>query len=610
MKNLTTFSLILLIVVSASITSMAVNSTSVEFPQRGENVTWTENGSAVVDDSSDDSSAFNTAISRIGSRKVDLIFPSGTYDLISNNVTFPENITLVFLKGAILNVGSGITLTINGEVKAGISHIFSGSGTITGNMKVNYVVPQWFGVKGDGITNDSPTLQRAIDFCTTQNLPLRIPYSSDKYLIESNVNLKNNLKMSGFGESVDAIDPDCATFLLKDAGFIASTRMIITLKQLAFEGVNKTETAICGTFGGFLENILFYNLNCAVDNYSGYYSHYDNIRLRECNKGLVIGVANMCTISRLGSSICPVPIDTSASQAYSLHIRDCMINAAYKVNGEDTMFGGMVKVGAGARIENMYFESFSSQEQINSAAIEVIHSPVALHATTINNVWIDNLNQSFGSGIILDSTTGAEVNAPQLSIKNVTFRGEFTNKKIKYACSQVYPSIDLDSCGLTEDDLKNRNANDPMMNGSIIAFEPNTIVGSTETQLLWNTGPILNLCNFYFWPDPENHIGETGSAELKNLYKKGYYLCNFNFKISNSHASIDKTIRIRVYVDEVLKESFTIKINAGDTVYVPFNSILFIDRAKAVQVKALNGFDTGEVVIETGRVCITRIKQR
>jgi pectate lyase-like protein len=596
-RILSVFILSYILIVSSC---FAVNKTSIEFPQRGENVTWTENGTAVPSDSSDDSSAFNTALSRIGSREVRLILPSGTYDIINNDVTFPANIELVFLKGAKLNISSGITVTINGEIEAGHSQIFGGDGTITGDLKVEYVIPQWFGAKGDGTTNDGPAIQNAIDFCVEHDLSLKIPYSPNKYLIESDVNLEHGIKISGMGENVSASNPDCATFLLDNAGFIADERMIISLKNLAFEGVNKSETAIEGSFGGFLENILFTNLDYAVNNISGYYSHYDNIRISYCNKGLVIGVANICTISRLGSNGCPEPIDTSANQAFSLNIRDCLINVSSGISG------GMVKVGAGANIKNMYFESFSSTLQNDSAAIEVIHSRFAYQSTTINNIYINNVAPALEYGIILNNPTSTgETNKPQCIIKNVYFSGTFSGGKIYYGLSyggntyynNIFALIDLESCRLQKSDLVNKHALDPMMNGSVIEFETNRTIAASETQICWNPNPTTNLCGFYF----------TGTTQLKNLYLKGYYLSNFNFELENT-SSISKTITIRIYVDGTVVESFPVTIGGEEIKYVPFTSVLFIDRAKIVSVKAINGDNV--VIAGSGRVSLVRIMQR
>lgn len=63
---------------------------------------------------------------------------------LSSNKTVPAEVTLRFLKGAIMLIDSGVTLTINGSIIAGNYQIFSGSGTVdisgwTGGL----LLPDW-----------------------------------------------------------------------------------------------------------------------------------------------------------------------------------------------------------------------------------------------------------------------------------------------------------------------------------------------------------------------------------------------------------------------------------------------------------------------------------
>lgn len=90
-----------------------------------------------------------------------IFFPVGTYK-IGTDITFPANVTLWFADGAKLSPDSGKTVTINGNVIAGLHQIFTGAGSIAGSLKVNEVYPEWWGAVGDGTTDDTTPLAAAI----------------------------------------------------------------------------------------------------------------------------------------------------------------------------------------------------------------------------------------------------------------------------------------------------------------------------------------------------------------------------------------------------------------------------------------------------------------
>lgn len=91
------------------------------------------------------------AVSTIGSALVTLRVPAGTWD-ISADLTIPANIHVQPERGAILNVASGKTLTINGSLEAGDYQIFTWTGTgavsFTTQRKLKTA---WFGNTAAGI---------------------------------------------------------------------------------------------------------------------------------------------------------------------------------------------------------------------------------------------------------------------------------------------------------------------------------------------------------------------------------------------------------------------------------------------------------------------------
>jgi hypothetical protein len=93
-----------------------------------------------------------SAITHINTNLATLIIDSS--HTIDYSDTVPSNINLKFLKGGLFVQGAAYTLTINGTLESNNSQIFSGfaAGEIVG---LSYVNGKWFGMKGDGSTDDS-----------------------------------------------------------------------------------------------------------------------------------------------------------------------------------------------------------------------------------------------------------------------------------------------------------------------------------------------------------------------------------------------------------------------------------------------------------------------
>ncbi len=116
---------------------------------------------ATGDGATDESAAINLAVTAAANKW--LVFPPGTYK-ISANVTIAATVHLVMLKGAIISVDSGKTLTINATSNDGFYQRFSGDGTVTFAIyAVNKCHPEWWGASGDDTDDDSTAVQSAID---------------------------------------------------------------------------------------------------------------------------------------------------------------------------------------------------------------------------------------------------------------------------------------------------------------------------------------------------------------------------------------------------------------------------------------------------------------
>lgn len=115
------------------------------------------------------------AVARIGSADVSLLFSTGTWT-IDSSITIPANFTCEIPSGCVLDVATGVTLTINGDVRAGKYQIFSGSGTVS-MPNVKGAMPNWWGAVGDG-TNDTTALQAWLGCGSTD---LYLPHGDYSY---------------------------------------------------------------------------------------------------------------------------------------------------------------------------------------------------------------------------------------------------------------------------------------------------------------------------------------------------------------------------------------------------------------------------------------------
>ena len=105
--------------------------------------------------------SFSAAIDAIGASNKTLLIPNT--QTVSASKTVPTNVHLLFLKGGSLDIGAGVTVTINGPLDAPLAQIFSGNGSVSfGAGAVKEVYPQWWGAVGDGSTNDRTAIKNAI----------------------------------------------------------------------------------------------------------------------------------------------------------------------------------------------------------------------------------------------------------------------------------------------------------------------------------------------------------------------------------------------------------------------------------------------------------------
>lgn len=106
-------------------------------------------------------STLAAALTAIGSTPARLNISSAV--TLTANATLPATLELNFLRGGSLAL-AGFTLTVNGTLRAGDWQVFTGSGSVSlSASSVSRVNARWFGVTGDGTTDDAAAAQKAHD---------------------------------------------------------------------------------------------------------------------------------------------------------------------------------------------------------------------------------------------------------------------------------------------------------------------------------------------------------------------------------------------------------------------------------------------------------------
>ena len=107
-------------------------------------------------------SNLGVALTALGATETTLIIDDDV--TVSVNTTIPVTLAIEVKNGSVITINNTIVLTINGSFSAGMNKVFDGAGaTNTVFAAVGDIFARWFGAKGDDSTDDSTSIQKAIN---------------------------------------------------------------------------------------------------------------------------------------------------------------------------------------------------------------------------------------------------------------------------------------------------------------------------------------------------------------------------------------------------------------------------------------------------------------
>jgi len=197
---------------------------------------------------------------------------------ITDNLTIPSNVTLLPEPGAILQIATTKTLTINGPFQANLNQVFSCTGTgqvVFGAGAVKEAYPEWWAVNTSPGTTDMTAAIQAATNSLTQGT---VKFCGSQYGVSVAITPKNNVSYKS----------DCYS----EIKFISATSFGIftingsTLENVTWDGLSfdgelnypANSTIYKATYA--ISNIGIYLYNGVVDARTT--SDFKNIKIKNC----------------------------------------------------------------------------------------------------------------------------------------------------------------------------------------------------------------------------------------------------------------------------------------------------------------------------------------
>jgi len=207
------------------------------------------------------------AIAAIGSDNKTLLVTEP--EICDTNFTVPSNVTVKFERGGKWIINDGITVTIHGQIDAGLWQIFqyTGTGTVKGSAGVTEVYPEWWGAKGDGVADDTTAIQQAIN----SGVGKSVVFSQTTYLISDTIHIGQ-----GYG-FVDLIGKSMSGVHITSSN---NSKDILQIHGL-WSGYNVKNLNLSFTSVGTGNGIVFVNNTGYC-----YGGNFENMEIAYANKGI------------------------------------------------------------------------------------------------------------------------------------------------------------------------------------------------------------------------------------------------------------------------------------------------------------------------------------
>jgi len=309
-----------------------------------------------------------------------------------------------------------------------------------------------YGAKGDGVTDDTTAIQKAIDDASANNGTVLIPESANNYLITKQLSLKDNTHISGYG-AVLFMAPQAdqiRNMLYSDVDNYISNVLIegLSLKsQNTIVGTDYyADSMVSNVQGMFLQGISNLTIkDVSMDNmYVGLKmgSKSNDLRnkgiqisnLNIDNSGMPIQIAGTNDLTMIDSVL--NSSDGGTKWLHSAYIRGNNSNFFFENVAFNNASGGGITVGGDPRYEtapeNMTFENCTAKnntigviinegaKDISISGLAIAGSSLAFKINDVYNVSVDNVDISGSNPTTRDQGAFVMGNINQSTLSNIS----------------------------------------------------------------------------------------------------------------------------------------------------------------------------------------------
>lgn len=292
---------------------------------------------------------------------------------ITTNYTIPANISLRFEVGGSFTISNGVTLTILGNIINPNLPIFGGTGLVSFPV-VGSVNAKWFGVTGDGVTNDYVALVRAIGHVNTNTRALFIPKGTYAITLDAPLFISAGVRISGEDGTVLNLNTSTPTFtnFLRNNGDnvsisnleinrVVDQPFVMILAQ-AFKNFKLNNITITGNRDIYPTNYC-HAIQMGVNNAgSSNYFSLKNSTIKKVSYGLFMTNESTATVKNVRISNCTFESNTATDLEFNspngtfsnVTVKDCTFSSGQ-------LFGVGFAFIKNAKVKDCYFENYNEE---------------------------------------------------------------------------------------------------------------------------------------------------------------------------------------------------------------------------------------------------------